>query len=596
MTQSTVVQAQATRFSDLFFEGRFKVPWHQRYYDWRPAEVRDLLEDLQEALEAGSDCYFLGAVILAENGGGVWEIYDGQQRMVTVSLISAAFCRRFAWNDIDPQREAIALRLLFDLEANRPCRLADADDYTRRLKPPRSDSMAYRQMIRGRAIGTNGKLTAAWQRIERFVDGLGPQSSKDYFDYLIQRLEVACLRLPPEVDANAVYETINSRGKTLDELDRLRNHLYSYFGEDTDVERKEAAHEQLERVRTVFPRGNVAAAYLRCRLQCRWGFLRGDHFYRDARKALRKRGYLPRTRAAEPAVDSAGYVSGLVEETCSPRAVELFRTMTATNPDPDFVRTFDAAAGTVTAARNLPVLLRELRGYKVTHPLVFALLDRFVREPDGRRRRRIAKVVIRNLQSLSAFVLRTAFVRQRFAPSEFEKKFADYAKDVAAATDVGDLAFAEFFRRCDRWGVLDDAHFIQALQNARMKSGRKVRQLLRGVNRGQQHDLPLLNEEKATLEHILPSARQHWPTWTGFRDVDCADWVDRVGNLTLMGPTDNRAGANFNHSFRDKIESYRQSSVAITRALGEHGEWTPEAIEARQLKIAEKAAGVWVFR
>ncbi len=595
MTQPTVVQAEATRFSDLFFHGRFEVPWHQRYYDWSPNEVSDLLEDLKEAVEAKSDCYFLGAVILAGNGGGTWEINDGQQRMVTVSLVSAAFCRRFARDDSDPQREAIALRLLFDLEANRPCRLVDADEYTRRLEPPRNDSAVYRQMIRGRTIGTNGKLTAAWQRIEDFVGGLGLEESRDYFDYLIQRLEVACLRLPPEVDANAVFETINSRGRTLDDLDRLRNHLYSYFGGDSDLAGKEAIHEHLERIRTLFPRGKTAAAYLRCRLQCKWGFLRGSHFYRDARRALTERSRSLTTEAGEQGGNSPRYVSVLVEDVCSPAAAELFRMMTSTNPDPGFVEVFDVAAGSVTSRRNLTVLLRELGGYKVTHPLVFALLDRFVRETEGRRRRRIAKAVVRNLQQLSAFVLRTAFVRQRFAPSEFERKFADYARDIAAATDVADLAFGEFLGGCDGWGVLDDAYFIRALRNTRMKRGRMARQLLRGVNRAEQNDPPLLNEEKTTLEHVLPSAAQHWPTWRGFRDVDCTDWVDRVGNLTLMGPTDNRASANFNRSFQDKIGSYKRSSVAITRTLCEHREWTPEVVEERQNLIAEQAAAVWAF-
>lgn len=595
MIQPTVVKAEATRFSDLFFGGRFKVPWHQRYYDWSPSEVGDLLEDLKEAVEAKSGCYFLGAVILAGNEDGIWEINDGQQRMVTVSLVSAAFCRRFAGADSDPQREAIALRLLFDLEANRPCRLADADEYTRRLKPPRNDSAVYRQMIRGRTIGTNGKLTAAWRRIEDFVDGLGLEESRDYFDYLIQRLEVACLRLPPEVDANAVFETINSRGKTLDDLDRLRNHLYSYFSGDSESEGREAIHEHLERVRTLFPRGNLAGEYLRCRLQCRWGFLRGSHFYRDARRALTDRCRTLTTEADEQGGDSTRYVSVLVEDVCSAAAAELFRMMTATNPDPRFVGLFDVAAGAVTSPRNLAVLLRELRGYKVTHPLVFALLAKFVRETDGRRRRRIAKVVMRNLQRLSAFVLRTAFVRQRFAPSEFERKFADYARDIAAATDVADLAFGEFLRGCDGWGVLDDAHFIRALRNARMKRGRMARQLLCGVNRAEQNEPPLLNEDKTTLEHVLPSAAQHWLTWRGFRDVDCTDWVDRVGNLTLMGPTDNRAGANFNRSFQNKIGSYERSSVAITRALREHREWTPEAVEERQDLIARQAAAVWAF-
>lgn len=595
MSQATVVQAYATRLSDLFFSGRFKVPWHQRYYDWSPNEVGDLIDDLEEAVEAKSGCYFLGAVILAGNGEGVWEINDGQQRMVTVSLVTAAFCRRFARDDSDPQREAIALRLLFDLEANRPCRLADADGYTRRLKPPRSDSVAYRQMIQGRTIGTNGKLAAAWQRIEAFVDGLHLEASRDYFDYLIQRLEVACLRLPAEVDANAVFETINSRGKTLDDLDRLRNHFYSYFSGDSGLEGREAVHEHLERVRTLFPRGNLAAEYLRCRLQCKWGFLRGSHFYRDARRALMERSRSLTTDAREESGGATRYVSVLIESVCAPAAAEFFRVMTSPNPDPGFVEAFDVAAGTVGSRRNLSVLLRELRGYKVTRPLVFALLDRFVREADARRRRRIAKAVVGNLQRLAAFVLRTAFVRQRFAPSEFERKFADYARDIVAAADVADLDFGEFLVGCDGWRVLDDAQFILTLRNTRMKRGRMARQLLLGVNRAEQSDSPLLNEDKATLEHVLPSAPQHWPTWKGFRDVDCTDWVNRVGNLTLMGPTDNRAGTHFNRSFQDKMGSYRRSSVAITRALCEHCDWMPETVEVRQEQIARRAAEVWAF-
>ena len=47
--------------------------------------------------------------------------------------------------------------------------------------------------------------------------------------------------------------------------------------------------KNLELIRTIIPRPpEKAAEYMRCHLQCKFGFLRKDHFYRDVRQAIRK--------------------------------------------------------------------------------------------------------------------------------------------------------------------------------------------------------------------------------------------------------------------------------------------------------------------
>ncbi|MXX63224.1 MAG: DUF262 domain-containing protein [Holophagales bacterium] len=590
--QTTVVHADAIRFSRLLAEDRsFAVPWHQRYYDWDRSNVKDLLEDLSEASKVSGDCYFLGAVILVERGQQSFEVNDGQQRIVTFSLICAAFCRRFARHDSDPQREAIALRALFQLEPTVPCSLEEADSYTPRLAPPQNDAAMYRQMIRGRSIGSNGKLTSAWQDILSFVDAMDQRSARTYFDYLVQKLEIACLWIPPHLDANEIYETINCRGKTLDDLDRIRNHFYSYVGHQGDDVRKETVHGHLERIRTYFPRGKVASDYLRCQLQIRMGFLRADHFYRDVRAELRSR---QRNANVQPE-ELTTYIFGLVEDVAMPAALELYRKISTTVPDPDLTRQFDRASGRVNSPRGLQFLLHELSAYKVTFPIVFSLLYRYIQESDGRRRRSLARVVGQCLEYLATFVLRTAFVTQRFAPSLFEKKFAEYAKDTATC-DLDEAHFVAFLRECDDTAdrVLDGDRFVEVLAAATMKSGPKAKQLLLGLNRELQTDLPLLNENRCTLEHILPQAPKYWPGWAGFADVECLDWVNRIGNLTLLGPTDNRSG-NFNESFEAKAAAYRQSSVALTRDVGRLRVWTPKAIEKRQLDMARRAAEVWAF-
>ena len=79
--------------------------------------VNELLIDLDEAFRENRDSYFLGTVVFVDQSDRTWEINDGQQRIVTYSLICARLARVFA-NGVDPQRESLALRNLFDLPSD----------------------------------------------------------------------------------------------------------------------------------------------------------------------------------------------------------------------------------------------------------------------------------------------------------------------------------------------------------------------------------------------------------------------------------------------------------------------------------------------
>lgn len=592
MQHSTVIESKAMFFSDLFHQGRFTVPWHQRYYDWKVDDVRALLHDIDEAVKEERDCYFLGAVMLVKVGPRQWEINDGQQRMVTISLICAVLCRRFA-REGDSQREGLALRMLFDLDDRSAWTLDDAELYTPRVSPPRNDAMRYRQMIRGNTIGTNGMLNAAWDEIENYFSSLSRKIAEQHFDFLLGKLEVACLWVPRKIDPNAVYETINCRGKKLDDVDLIRNFLYSHFNTDSDSERRISVHENLERIRGLIPNLKKASEYMRCCLQCRFGFLGKDNFYRDVREAVR----IQRDKKHGTTEPTSDYAFELTRQITSNESLKLFRMMTATNPSPDFIKTFESASGTRKSPRNLAVFIRELQGYTVTQPLVFALLARYIRESDGRKKRVVAKLVNKNLSRLATFVLRTAFVAPKFEPSHFETEFSNYAKKIMAVSNVPDDEFAAFLRDCDRaeYGVLEDSKFRNDMAEKKMTGATKIKQFLLGINSIQQRDARLLNGRLCTIEHILPKSPHHWSGWPNFKDVDGTDWVQRIGNLTLMGPTDNKPGDKYNAAFAKKRASYGESSLAITRELEKFNDWNPHHIEARQLDMVKQAVLVWTF-
>ena len=579
-------------FSRLFEMGTFSVPWHQRYYDWEKRHVTALLKDIEEACQEQRACYFLGSIMLIESTENHWEINDGQQRMITVSLIIAWLCRLASRENPNHQRVKTALDKLFVLRPDEVCSLKEADRYRPRIKPPSLNRGQYHQLICGRTIGTNGKLTSAWVEIQAFLSHKRPNDAYRYFDYLVQKTEVAVLRVPRTVDANSVYETLNYRGKKLDAVDLIRNHLYSFFPDDRDEPRRQAVHDGLEKIgKTLSRRGKSktrsAEEFVRCYAQCLFGFLRSQNLYRDFRRQLR--AHLDGTNLTGTSDSDA--VFRLVGRLTDPAALSLFRLIGAPRPDPETIAKFERASQTTRKRRNLSVFLRELRHYTVVQPLLFAMLMVYARESDRRRGERIANRIHRSLSRLSTLVLRTSFAAPKFEPSHYEEKFASFAHRITAENQIPETEFTTLLRERDYFGILDDDRFRESMREPKLTGNVRIRNFLLGVNT----DTSLLNEERCSIEHILPKGKEYWPGWGGFSAVDPDGYVQRLGNLTLMGPEDNRPGGRFNGSFGAKKGIYGESAVTITRRVAAVKDWGPKEIEARERDFVKRAIRVWTF-
>ena len=587
----TQVKSEVLFVSDLFTKGQFAVPWHQRYYDWTTEQVGELLIDLSEAIDEGRSSYFLGSIMLVETDD-VYQINDGQQRMITLSLLVAALCRRFAARrQTDAARELLALRLLFDRSQTA---VNNPDDTTRdrpRIRPPRQDRSRFTQIIRGHDIGTNGKMTSAWNEIEVFLAGLDQPAARRFFEFLVNNVEIGVLYVPQNEDANAVFEALNGRGKQLDDVDLIRNHLYSYFTGADDSERRATVHENLESVLLNNRSPQRSQDYFRCYFQCRFGYLQKKRFYRETRAKIRAGSRRPPC--------AADYVYHLVDQLADRRFVELFRTITATNPNSDFLTAFMKASSTTKNKRNLPILLSELRGYKVAQPLVFTLLRRFV-EAQGATlecRRAVARAVHRALSDLASFVMRVSFCESKFEPSRFEAAFANGAMRIASVNDPADFDILADLRECDERRIMDDTRFASQLADVEMKDARRAKRLLFGINAASDREARALDYQRCAVEHILPSSETYWRGWTGFAamESEVGNWVHRIGNLTLVGDSDNFARRHFNAEFAAKRPIFAESPFIITRKLSATSDWTPTSINTRSKTLARAAARVWSF-
>lgn len=576
----TNVTSKVCLVSDILYSGRFEVPWHQRYYDWNREQVEELLSDLKEALDSKKACYFLGSIMLVEaSTGAPRKINDGQQRLITLSLLIAACCRRFTRRLRDGSRETLALRALFDRPDNQPSRLTDTANYEPRITPPRNDGAKYFQLIRGSDIGTNGLLAQAWNVIDSFVGQMKRSTVDQFFDLLMGRVEISVLDIPRAVDANSVFEALNARGKHLDDVDLLRNRLYSYFSEVDDTARRETVHGNLERTLIVSRNRATIQNYYRCYLQCQYGHLRKNHFYRDARSHIER---------ATSSRNPSDYVYDLVADLGRGDSIELFRTTNSSNISPILNQFLPKVSG----KRDLAVLLSELRQYTVSHPLEFALLHRSMRSGS----KSVRRAVFRSLNNLTSFVMRTAFVAPKFEPSRFEAVFANCAKKVFEGSDIASLDIMDELKGSDEWNVVNDANFIGRMTEVRLRDGKRALRYLFGINAQTQVGSDVFREEKCSVEHVLPQSEQHWAHWSGFKDTDPGVWVYRTGNMLVLPKGENRPDPDYNRDFQVKKNAFARSSLEMPRTVAKkYRGWTPEVINGRSRVLAEKAAKTWRF-
>jgi len=87
---AAIAEAPSTGIGKLLAENGFSVPTHQGNYRWKEDEVKQLFDDIIEAIARSDDSYFLGLMVFMQSSDGSSIVLDGQQRLATSLMILAA--------------------------------------------------------------------------------------------------------------------------------------------------------------------------------------------------------------------------------------------------------------------------------------------------------------------------------------------------------------------------------------------------------------------------------------------------------------------------------------------------------------------------
>lgn len=536
---------------------RLHVPPNQREFAWTEEEVRELLQDLANAMRKGGDAYFLGTIVLTKCSEDKLEVADGQQRLATATMILATIRDRFSLVNDDLGVRSIENDFLFtiDLKAREtaPKLILNLDDNAyfqnavlarpgerKEIRPSRRSHRLISQaaqVIRDYFADLEKQLGAA-----NFQSAL-----VDWKEYLNVKTSVVTLRVSNAGNAFIMFETLNDRGLKTSQADLVKNYL---FGEAGDRLVEAQAHWSAMRgaIETV---GEEDRTMEYLRLAC--CVMHG---------ATRERDVMDRVEANARGKNEAIRLLGFFSELSNDYAAIL-------NPDHPKWNQYDESVGKAIATINR-------LGVTQIRPLMLSLARHFNHAQIASAFRRMV-----------AWSVRFLIVGGR--GGKLDEGYAKLANDVYKNVIRSD---ADLVRAAEGF-VPTDAQFSTGFENARVSVSRLARYYLRALEttaRNEQNPEFVPNEDLViNLEHIMPTTLT--VEWSSVSQQDVETHAQRLGNLALLQATKNSQVGN--GSFESKREIYRQSTFLLTAQIADLSSWGKIEIENRQKTLAGFAVKTW---
>ncbi len=224
---------------ELFNNRIFRVPDYQRGYAWEWQQVEEFLADLE--LLSPNRRHYTGTIVLhqpedtigksdSDNEGtnyAKWHIVDGQQRFTTIVLllneISRALSKYESSHDLAQgiKKKYVEATDLDGLPLHKLSLNEDTDDFFKKSILPESPSIAGPQVESAQRL-----LNAKEQIAEHLCEKEGSeQSLRGLYRKVTTRLHFNLYEVEKEAEVGVIFEVMNSRGKPLTELEKVKNYL-----------------------------------------------------------------------------------------------------------------------------------------------------------------------------------------------------------------------------------------------------------------------------------------------------------------------------------------------------------------------------------
>ena len=561
MARINLLDTRTTNFGDLIGNGKiYQVPLFQRDYSWSEEHWEDLWQDILALEESPESSHYMGALVLQNSATSDkhFTIIDGQQRLVTLSIIAIAVIekiRQLVEQEQDPSANQERQEIL------RRTYLSDRDPrslrYSSKLRLNENNDDFYqsnlinlRKPLNIRAIAQSNQLL--WQAYQYFFNSLekikenlnnGEKLANFLIETIAQRLLFIQINVEDELNAYTVFESLNARGIELSSTDLLKNYLFSLFQGPDDL--REAQRQWRRIINTV--QMNKFPEFLRYYLSLTQSRVRRDRLFKLVRRSVKD------GQQAFHLLDGLENYSSLF--------------IALSNSHDEFWR---------DTPENKPYI-REIELFRVkqAYPILFAAYEKFSPEDFTRLLKLVCVVSFRYT------------VVSHLNPNELE---ALYNKIAISVNSEEIKKPRQVFDRLRSVYVPDDK-FAQDFSLLSISTKGQKKKLVRYILYKLEKDACQLdvNEDSFSIEHILPES----PTdaWRQkFTEAQLEEMPYRLGNLTPLEPSLNRQIGN--KGYPKKQDIYQNSVYQLTQNILAE-EWTPDTLANRQKYLAQRAVHIW---
>ena len=537
-----------------------------------------MIEDIFDNSEDDSLPYFLGAIVLApkdESAGDTDRtlILDGQQRLVTLSLIIAALGQKLVEKGDEKTATRTAERALFSYEDETD--IPDARLPTKIRLQPGENRITYELLLedpsksrekRHKSTRIGKGLVEIYRALEDRVDPTLPEKNQaDLYRTMLRKLlrqvEIVKITTPSEGDAFRLFETLNDRGLPLSAADLIKTKLFQQAVSSNRTRELELCKEAWSNV-VAATRDDDIVDFLRYYWIATQKLIRKQQLYDHYKKYIT-------TLSPQQAGDMTLQLylaAGEYEQIVNPRAglkqevPEVIDAMERLN---------------VYRARSCRPVLLACSGNVLKHK----------REPD-------LPIMTQVCESIT--------VRYLLVGDRNSNLLERIYSEVCQRLREPDLPLLELFSTAplsDRMAEIpSDEEFKRTLQETEIRNVTpQWRQLLShlyyvGGARENKSEGP----NRVHVEHIFPQN----PSAVAFRESgltneeEASSLTCRIGNLALLSGEKNRIASN--SPFSQKREHYASSDFLLTRRLAaDYEKWGQDEIETRSRELANLAVEVY---
>jgi uncharacterized protein with ParB-like and HNH nuclease domain len=529
----------------------FKIPLYQRPYNWGKDQWNDLWEDIIRL--TGDETHFLGSIITIsqdrKNGFAYFEVVDGQQRITTILIFLIAI--RDIAEEIDTDRASYINNYFL--------KSSTIDEVEAKLILGRKDNKIFKKLVEKR-IGTDEmKSEKIIQAYNFFKDKLNESNLKWQIVYtkLLDSLDLVLMVTDSYYDAFRLFETLNNRGLSLSSVDLIKNYLLSKFAANESIleeciEIWDSVIENIEDIESV--RHDKVRFFRHYLFSIEYGVVPIPKLYAKYQKLI----------------DSSDNLFNLVEDIWlkSEMYLKLFNGVIGIKEVDERLKTLVR----IEATTSYPLLLKCI-SEKLNKDQLIIILDAI---EVFTLRRSICNISTRDIDRIYNHLALEAFVKDNpvFYIAEYLKK----------RTPNDDEFYLNFQSR-DFTRSAQTKYILETMENV-LTNNTKEKNISDQANVHIEHIMP-----KEIVRKNNNGIENNWLNILGPRASEYPMFVNKIGNLTLLGSELNITASNF--PFHEKKKKYQQSIILMTKEICQKDNWTFKEITERSAYLAGIAKGVW---